>query len=225
MISIAIDGPSGSGKGTIAKLLSKRLRFVHIDTGAMYRTIAYYLQTNNINCDNPEAVKNALKHINIKIKTENYAQIIFLNGNKITTEIRSKKISELTSKISAYSCVREFLIEKQRELATKCNIIMDGRDIGTVVLPNATVKIYLTASIEYRAKRRFNQLQANNIDISFDEVLNSIAKRDFDDSHRATSPLVKAPDAILFDSSGQTSNQTLKEILKIIEVRLHEAKQ
>lgn len=221
MISIAIDGPSGSGKSSISKCLAKKLNFVNVDTGALYRSVAYYFLKNDINYDCENTVLENLKNINIKVKYKNNNQFVFLNNKNITNDIRSDKVSMISSRISSMPCIRNYLLSLQRDIALKNNIIMDGRDIGTVVLPNADVKIFLTASPKSRAQRRYEQLSKNYPEIKFSEVLKNINKRDFDDVHRKISPLKPAEDAIIFDSSNYTFEESVNYILNLIEERVN----
>ncbi len=221
MISIAIDGPSGSGKSSISKCLAKKLGFVHVDTGALYRTIAYHLCKNNVDYSNTEKVCENLKDIDIKLKFADNNQNVFLNGVNVTDKIRSVNVSMVSSRISSIPSVRKFLLDLQRNISKENNVVMDGRDIGTVVLPNSEVKIFLTASPEVRAKRRYNQLAANNTEINFSDVLKSINDRDFNDMHREISPLKISDDATVFDNSYLTFDQTINSILKIIRERIN----
>ncbi len=221
MISIAIDGPSGSGKSSISKCLAKKLGFVHVDTGALYRTIAYYLRKNNVDYSNSEKVCENLKDIDIKVKFSNNNQNVFLNGVNVTDKIRSADISIASSRISSMPLVRKFLLDLQKDIAKENNVIMDGRDIATVVLPNSEVKIFLTASPEVRAKRRYNQMVADDPKINFSDVLKNINERDFNDTHREISPLKISDDAVVFDNSDLTFDQTVNSILKIIKERIN----
>lgn len=215
--SIAIDGPCGAGKSTIAKQLAKKLGFIYVDTGALYRAIAFYITENNISPNNQSAIKNSLKNINIKLEYTNNSQKIILNNKDVTNNIRTPKISMVASIISAFNFVREFLFDLQQNMAKNNNVIMDGRDIGTVVLPNANLKIFLTASKKSRAIRRYKELLlTNNNNINFDDVYKELVERDKNDSSREIAPLKQADDAILVDSSNMDFNQTLNHIYKII---------
>ncbi len=215
--SIAIDGPCGAGKSTIAKQLAKKLGFIYVDTGALYRAIAFYITENNISPNNQSAIKNSLKNINIKLEYTNNSQKIILNNKDVTNNIRTPKISMVASTISAFNFVREFLFDLQQNMAKNNNVIMDGRDIGTVVLPNANLKIFLTASKKSRAIRRYKELLlTNNNNINFDDVYKELVERDKNDSSREIAPLKQANDAILVDSSNMDFNQTLNHIYKII---------
>lgn len=220
MISIAIDGPSGSGKSSISKVLAKKLGFISLDTGALYRTIAYFLKNRKINYEDENTVAQNLQDINMNLRYLNSNQRVFLNDRDVTNVIRSEEISMISSRISAMPCIRSYLLEFQRNMAKKHNIIMDGRDIGTVVLPNADVKIFLTASPEVRAKRRYLQLIESGEKAEYNEIVADVIKRDFNDTHRKISPLKQAKDAIFFDSSKYDFEQTVDNLLKIIKERI-----
>ena len=209
---IAIDGPSATGKSTIAKKLASSLNFIYIDTGAMYRSIALYCIENNIDIDNKEVIEPILKNIEIDIKYIDGVQHIYLNNRDVSESIRENKVSQAASKVSVHEPVRKKLVNLQQELASKSNVIMDGRDIGTVVLPNATLKIYLTASSSERAKRRMLELQEKGTMITLEEVLKDLEERDYRDTHREIGPLKKADDAIEVD----TTNMNIEEVLNTI---------
>ena len=219
MISVAIDGPASSGKSTVAEIIAKRLGYIHIDTGALYRAIAYYIFENNIDFENELLVEDCLKGIILGIKDEKGVQQTVLNGRILGDEIRELEVTKISSKIASYACVRDFLLSIQRDFAKTHDVIMDGRDIGTVVLPDATVKIFFTASAEERARRRFNQIGSNS-GTSYEEILKAVNKRDYDDTHREIAPLKRAKDAIYFDNSGYTLEQSVEEIMKIIGERI-----
>lgn len=220
MISIAIDGPSGSGKSSISKVLAKKLGFISLDTGALYRTIAYFLKNRNVNYKDENSVTQNLQYINMNLRYLNSSQRVFLNDKDVTNDIRSEEISMISSHISAMPCVRNYLLEFQRNMAKKHNIIMDGRDIGTVILPDADVKIFLTASPEVRAKRRYLQLIESGEKAEYNAIVADVIKRDFNDTHRKISPLKQANDAIFFDSSEYDFEQTVDNLLKIIKERI-----
>ena len=217
MITIAIDGPSGSGKSTISKIIAKKIGFINVDTGALYRTIAYFFLENKINYKEKSEVLKNLNNISVSLKNENFSQTIFLNGVDVTQKIRTNEISMVSSEISVIPEVRQFLLKLQRDIAEKNNIVIDGRDIGTVVIPNADVKIFLTADPKVRAKRRYNQLISKGQSTTFDEILELINKRDYNDIHRKISPLKKADDAILVDNSSLNQKNTVDKLMEIIE--------
>lgn len=217
MITIAIDGPSGSGKSTISKIIAKKIGFINVDTGALYRTIAYFFLENKINYKEKSEVLKNLNNISVSLKNENFSQTIFLNGVDVTQKIRTNEISMLSSEISVIPEVRQFLLKLQRDIAEKNNIVIDGRDIGTVVIPNADVKIFLTADPKVRAKRRYNQLISKGQSTTFDEILELINKRDYNDIHRKISPLKKANDAILVDNSNLNQQDTVYKLIEIIK--------
>ena len=208
---IAIDGPSGAGKSTVAKLLSKELGFDYIDTGAMYRALAYKAYQQNIDI-NENDIEEMLKTTNITY----YDNQIYLDGENIEKQIREEVISKVSSKISALKNVREKMVELQRKIAADKNVILDGRDIGTIVFPNADYKFFITASMEERAKRRFEQLKANNIEADYKIVLQDIIKRDENDSTRQFSPLRMAEDALLIDTTNLDIQSVIKSIAQYI---------
>lgn len=220
MINIAIDGPSGAGKSTISKAVAKELGFIHIDTGALYRTIALYLSDNQIDVNNEEAIKAALDDIKIQVCIEDGLQKIYLNNKEACEELRQPNITKIASDVSKLPIVRDYLLEIQRELARENNCVMDGRDISTVVLPDATVKIFLTASPEVRAERRLKQQKEMGIIEDYDKILDDIKKRDYNDSHREIAPLKQAPDAIKIDSSKVDFDEVKNICKKLISERL-----
>lgn len=215
-INIALDGPSGAGKSTIAKMLASRMEFVYVDTGAMYRSVAYYLIKNNIDINNEDEVISRLSEIKIKLAYIDKAQHIILNDEDVSDKIRTPEISMGASKVSAIPAVREFLFSLQQNIAKENNIIMDGRDIGTVVLPKADVKIFLTATAEERANRRFKELQEKGDSSTYEEVLADINQRDHNDTHREIAPLKKAEDAVEVDSTNLTLEGAVDEIYRVI---------
>ncbi len=222
MISIAIDGPSGSGKSTVSKIIAKKLKFLSVDTGALYRAVAYFVLKNKIDFSNEEDVKQSIKNLNLDIKNKSGSQHVLIDGEDVTSKLRNKEVTKVASKIAAFPCVREYLLEFQRDISKSNNVVMDGRDIGTVVLPDAEIKIFLTASPKVRARRRLNQLLSKNPGVKFNygEILKSINKRDYEDSHRKIAPLKRAKDSILFDSSRYSLWVTAKKLLSIIKERV-----
>ena len=217
-ISIAIDGPSGAGKSTLAKSLAARLGYLYVDTGAIYRTIGYYAFSNGIDPKDENTVVASLSEIRVEMTYgDDGLQHMLLNGADVTKEIRLPEISMYASAVSAHPGVRAFLVEMQRQLARTNNVIMDGRDIGTVVLPDAKVKVYLTASSAERARRRCLELEQRGTPEPFEKVLKEIEERDWNDSHRAVAPLRQADDAVLLDTTELNFEQSEEALLKIIE--------
>ena len=217
-ISIAIDGPSGAGKSTLAKSLATRLGYLYVDTGAIYRTIGYYAFSNGIDPKDENTVVASLPEIRVEMTYgDDGLQHMLLNGADVTKEIRLPEISMYASAVSAHPGVRAFLLEMQRQLARTNNVIMDGRDIGTVVLPDAKVKVYLTASSAERARRRCLELEQRGTPEPFEKVLKEIEERDWNDSHRAVAPLRQADDAVLLDTTELNFEQSEEALLKIIE--------
>ena len=216
--SVAVDGPSGAGKSTLSKAVAGELGILYVDTGAIYRTIGYYVFEKGIDPKDAPAVIAILPELDIQMRYgDDGLQRMYLNGQDVTTQIRLPQISMYASAVSAIPEVREFLLEMQRELARRSSVIMDGRDIGTVVLPDADVKIFLTAEAEVRAQRRAKELAERGTPTPFEEVLRDIQQRDYNDSHRAAAPLRQAEDAVLVDTSELTfaeSQQKLTEIIK-----------
>lgn len=216
-ISIAIDGPSGAGKSTLARRLAITLRFLYVDTGAIYRTIAYYAYANHLDPADEAAVLAALPDIRIELCHDAEGlQRMILNGEDVTDAIRLPQISQYASVVSAYPGVRAFLLEMQRDFARKGSVIMDGRDIGTVVLPQADVKVFLTASPEARARRRCLELEQRGTPEPFDQVLSEIQQRDWDDSHRETAPLRRAEDAVVVDTTELNFEESLAALLTVV---------
>ena len=219
-VSIAIDGPSGAGKSTLARSAAAELGYLYVDTGAIYRTIGCYVQAHGIDPKDKTAVLAALPDIRVEMRYgEEGLQHMLLNGRDVTGEIRLPEISLYASAVSAYPEVRAYLLEMQRSLARENNVIMDGRDIGTVVLPDAAVKIFLTASPEIRAKRRCLELTQRGTPEAYEKVLAEIRQRDYNDTHRAAAPLRQAEDALLLDTSELSFAESLQALLKLIRER------
>ena len=225
MISIAIDGPAGAGKSSIAKLAAKELSFIYVDTGALYRAIGWYALSCGKDPADAGQVVPLLKEISVELKFVEGAQHVFLNGRDVSTEIRLPEVSMAASRVSAIPEVRDFLFSLQRELAEKNNVLMDGRDIGTVVLPNAQIKIFLTASAENRADRRMKQLAEAGNHVDYNTLLAEIKERDYNDSHRAIAPLKQAEDAKLVDTTGLTLEESVKLVLDYIADRMKDLKE
>ena len=220
MFHIALDGPSGAGKSTVAKELAKRLNIIYVDTGALYRTIGYYEFINGISKDDKAAVVESLKDIDIEMIHENGVQKVLLNGEDLGDKIRLPEISMYASAVSAIPEVRRFLLETQRSIARANSVIMDGRDIGTVILPDAKVKIFLTARLEARAQRRYAELIEKGKQVTYDEVYADMALRDSNDSSRAEAPAIPAADAVIFDNSDLDFEQSVQGILALVNERL-----
>ena len=216
-MNIAIDGPAGAGKSTIAKKLAKELGFIYVDTGAMYRAMAYYFLTNGIDSSDEAKIAEACQDEDVTIAYENNEQQVILNGKNVNGFIRTEEVGNMASATSVYPVVRTKLVELQRKLAESTDVIMDGRDIGTCVLPNAQVKIYLTASSKTRAQRRYDELTAKGVSCDFDEIEKDIIDRDYRDMHRETSPLKQAEDAVLVDSSEMDIDEVVEAIRSIYE--------
>ncbi len=217
MIRIAIDGPGGAGKSSLAKAVAKKLGIIYVDTGALYRNIGLFCLRKNADCKNPDEIIPLLSEINLELKFEDGRQIINLNGVNEGDNIRTPEVSLAASAVSAIPEVRSFLLDMQRETASKNSVIMDGRDIGTVILPDAEVKIFLTASPKARAQRRFKELSAKGVDTTLDKVYSEMVERDKNDSTRAIAPCVQAKDAVLLDNSRLDEEGTLKQVLKIVK--------
>jgi len=215
-IKVAIDGPVGAGKSTIAKLIAKKMNIIYVDTGAMYRTVGLHAVRKGIATTDAESLKKLINEIDIDVEIKDGEQLIYLNKENVTGFIRTPEISMAASNVSAVPEVRTKLVDIQRKLADAKSVIMDGRDIGTVVLPNADTKIYLDASPEARAKRRYDELIAKNQNVTFEEVYNDLVERDKNDSTREASPLKKADDAIVLDTTNLTLEQVVDEAIKII---------
>ena len=219
--SIAIDGPAGAGKSTIAKALAKELGYHYVDTGAIYRTVAYFLDLLGISPKDVDGVERYIDELTIHIEyDETGKQHMIMNGMDVSDEIRTQDISQKASLVSAHKIVRDMLLDMQRDVAKKHNVIMDGRDIGTVVLPKATVKIFLTASAEVRAKRRTDELVAKGQQANYEQTLKEIKQRDYQDSNRPIAPLKQADDAVLVDTSDMNIEQVLAAIKAIVQRKI-----
>ena len=216
-ISVAIDGPAGAGKSTIARRLAAELGYRYVDTGAIYRTVAYFMDLWGVSPKDADGVNRYIDELTVGIEyDENGLQHMLMNGMDVTKDIRTPDISQKASLISAHACVRDMLLDMQRELAEQNNVVMDGRDIGTVVLPNATVKIFLTASPEVRAKRRCDELNAKGQKADYNTVLKEIQQRDYQDTHRDIAPLKMCRDSIKVDTSDMSIDQVLEAIKEIV---------
>ena len=215
--TIAIDGPAGAGKSTIARRLAKELEYYYVDTGAIYRTVAYFLDLLGISPKDVDGVERYLDELTVQIEyDEEGKQHMLMNGMDVTDDIRTQDISQKASLVSAHAIVRDMLLDMQRDVARKHNVIMDGRDIGTVVLPKATVKIFLTASAEVRAQRRLDEMVTKGQKANFAQVLKDIQQRDYQDSHRAVAPLKQAKDAVLLDTSDLDIEGVVVAMKKIV---------
>lgn len=220
MFAIAIDGPAGAGKSSAAKLAAKKLGFIYVDTGALYRTVGLYMIEHGISPDDLKAVEAALKEITVELKFLSDGQHVFLGTEDVSDKIRTPQVSMAASTFSSIPQVRSFLFDLQVSMAEKYNVLMDGRDIGTVVLPHAQVKIFLTASAEERARRRCLELEQKGEKVSYEEVLADIQQRDYQDSHRAIAPLVPAQDAEIVDTSDCGLGEAVERILQIVYKKL-----
>lgn len=217
MISIAIDGPSGAGKSTISRKAAEKFGFIYVDTGAIYRTIGLATKIRGVSLDDTAAVVALLPTLEIELKYNDAGeQHMYLDGNDVSRDIRLPEVSKLASKVSAIPEVRAFLVDMQRGMAEKYDVIMDGRDIGTVILPNADLKIFLTADVRDRARRRYEELRAKGMEKPFDEVLAEMEQRDEQDTQRAAAPLKAADDAVLLDTSGNTLEESIDEVCRLI---------
>lgn len=215
--NIAVDGPAGAGKSTIAKAVAQKLKIIYVDTGAMYRAMALFMLREGVNLSDAEAISTKCREADITIAYENDGQVVYLNGENVNAHLRTEEVGNAASAVSVQPAVREKLVELQRALAEKSDCIMDGRDIGTCVLPNAQVKIFLTASSEVRAKRRYDELVAKGIDCDLQRIKEDIEDRDYRDMNREHSPLRFAEDAVLVDSSYMTLDEVITQILKLCE--------
>lgn len=219
MGNIAIDGPAGAGKSTIAKMVAKELGFVYVDTGAMYRAMALYMINNKVDPEDSEKISSTCQSADITIKYENGEQVVYLNGENVNGQIRSEEVGKMASASSVNGDVRKKLVELQQKLAKTIDVVMDGRDIGTVVLPDAALKVYLTASSKVRAERRFKELTAKGVECDIDVIEKDIIDRDYRDMHRENSPLKQADDAVLVDSSYMTIEEVAGKIIELYKER------
>ena len=219
MIKIALDGPSGAGKSTVAKALAKKLGIVYVDTGALYRTVGYFVRQNNADPKNAEAVTSLLPRINIEVKYEDGLQRVYLNGEDLGDRIRQPEMSMYASAVSAIPSVRAFLLDTQRDIAKKNSVVMDGRDIGTVILPDAEVKVFMFASSEARAKRRYKELIEKGENVAYETVLAEMIERDNNDRNRSVAPAIPADDAILMDNSHMSVEENVDAVIRIINER------
>lgn len=221
-MQIAIDGPSGAGKSTVAKAIAAKLGIVYVDTGALYRTIGYYVRSKGFARTDIEGIVSCLPEIRIEVAYVNGSQHVFLNGEDLGDKIREPEISMYASAVSAVPQVRDFLLNTQRDIAAKNDVVMDGRDIGTVILPNADLKIFLFASDEDRAMRRTRELVAKGMDVRYEDVLREMLERDANDRNREVAPAVAAPDAVLFDNSGMEAPECTEALLGLIRKHVPE---
>lgn len=217
-LNIAIDGPAGAGKSTIAKAVAKKMNLIYVDTGAMYRAMALYMVKMNIDLQDTEKIIEAGKNVDITIRYEDGVQVVYLNGENVNAFLRTEAVGNAASTVSVIGEIRQKLVELQQKLAAESDCIMDGRDIGTCVLPNAQRKIYLTASSDVRAKRRYDELVAKGEECDLVKIKADIEERDYRDMHRDVSPLKQAEDAILVDSSYMTIDEVIAEIIRICEM-------
>ena len=215
--SVAIDGPAGAGKSTIAKRVAKEKDFIYIDTGAMFRAMAIHFLRCGIAADDHEKISEAVKDVNVTISYVNGEQNVFLNGENVTGQLRTEEVGNMASASSVNGDVRKKLLELQRKLAASANVVMDGRDIGTVVLPDADVKVYLTASVEVRAQRRYKELIEKGQEADLEKIKKDIEERDYRDMNREIAPLRQTEDAILVDSSSMTIDENVQAILELIK--------
>ena len=217
-IAIAIDGPAGAGKSTIAKLAAKELNFIYVDTGALYRTVGLAATLNNVEPKASPQVDELLRKIKVELTfNDKNEQIVLLDGEDVSSKIRTPEASMMASAISAVPSVRAYLLDLQRNIAKTNNVIMDGRDIGTVVLPNAQIKIFLSANPEDRAKRRYDELLEKGMDVKYEDILADVIERDYNDSHRDIAPLKPADDSIMVDTTGNTLEESVELLISIMK--------
>ena len=220
MINVAIDGPAGAGKSTVARAAAQKLGYIYVDTGALYRAVGVYCLRKGIETTDAEGVGAILSEITVELKFIDGVQHVFLNGDDVSTEIRLPEASMAASNVSAIPSVRAFLFDLQRNIAAKNNCIMDGRDIGTVVLPNAQVKIFLTADDTERAMRRYKELQEKGSTVTYQEVLDDLRVRDYNDSHREIAPLKPAEDSVIVNTTNYTLEESINKIVETVEEKL-----
>ena len=218
-INIAIDGPSGAGKSTVAKGLAKSLGIIHVDTGAMYRAVGLYMYENGISPDDEEAVVGALENVKIGLEFKDGVQHIYLNGKQVDSDIRTDTVSMYASRVSSTGKVRSFLLDTQRDIAKNNDVVMDGRDIGTVILPDAGLKIFMVANNEARAKRRYKELIEKGENVTYEEVLSLMTKRDDNDKNRKIAPAVAAEDAVLFDNTEYGLEESIQYVSDLAKKR------
>ena len=219
--NIAIDGPAGAGKSSAARKAAKELGFLYVDTGAMYRTIALYLLRNQVDVGDESTLRRSLDDIDVGMSYENGVQHTFLNSEDVTELIREQEVSEMASRSSAHPAVRQKLLDLQRDLAARENVLMDGRDIGTAILPDADLKIFLTASVQERARRRYLEMVQKGESCSLEQIRKEIEERDYRDTHREVSPLRQAEDALLLDTTGMSCQQVVEKIVSLAKERIH----
>ncbi|MBQ2347285.1 MAG: (d)CMP kinase [Clostridia bacterium] len=222
MFNVAIDGPSGAGKSSVSKEAAKRMGFIHIDTGALYRSLAYSAIKNKININDEISLKNMLNMTKINIEFQDGVQNVILNGENVNDKIRTEEVSRGASDISKIPMIRAFLLDLQRDLARENNVVMDGRDIGTVVLPNADVKIFITASPEQRAERRYKELLAKGEKVVYNDILEKLVYRDHQDTHREIAPLKPCDDAVIIDTSDLDFSQSVNAVLDVIREKYND---
>lgn len=220
MTAIAIDGPAGAGKSTIARRAAKEIGYIYVDTGALYRAVGLYMLKQGIDTANAHAVSPLLGQVKITLDFHNGEQKVILCGEDVSRDIRTAEVSMAASNVSAIPAVRDFLFSLQKDIAKNNNVVMDGRDIGTVVLPDAQVKIFLTASPEERARRRYEEMIKKGEPADYGDVLSDLITRDYNDSHRAVAPLVPAANAVIVDTTGNTLEQSVKQLISIIKEKL-----
>ncbi len=220
MTAVAIDGPAGAGKSTIARRAAREIGFIYVDTGALYRAVGLYMLKQGVDTSDVRAVTPLLQQVHVTLTFQNGEQKVILCGEDVSSAIRTAEVSMAASNVSAIPAVRDFLFSLQKDIAKNNDVVMDGRDIGTVVLPDAQVKIFLTASPEERARRRYRQMTKKGEHVDYDDVLSDLKTRDYNDSHRAVAPLVPAATAVIVDTTGNTLEQSVKQLVAIIKKNL-----